>query len=369
MKNKNTIVTIALSCSVASAWFGSDIRPSKALPIYSRRYGVDCNTCHSVAPRLNAFGLAFQANHFNWPVGKPPEQRLGVDAFPVSGLATYSSVRNNTANFTKSEFNSLELFASNGFSIDKGKQGGYFVDYFTGTGDAEWGVLGDAFVTAPLAGRLGEFAVTVGQFTPLTYQYDSLNSLPRSIPAALSTGADSFALTLPTPGVRLEYFDNRKQGTANGTYVNAGIPYSGFLAFNNQSQVDGPHGFYADVFRRQDTFSYGAYGYWHDANRIDTLLATFDPCPCLGFLAAASEGQDQFGSSHEYSVQADYMPREDIGVTARIDSTTSKFVPSTTYPVLAFTYYPGRQHVIRLLGQTIQNPHNRTSALFVFGQF
>ena len=40
-----------------------------ALPVYARKYHVPCQTCHTVVPRLNPFGLAFQANHFNWPGG------------------------------------------------------------------------------------------------------------------------------------------------------------------------------------------------------------------------------------------------------------------------------------------------------------
>src|SRR5262249_51435063 len=46
-------------------------RPCHALPSFARQYGFDCQQCHSVPPRLNLFGLAFQANYFNLPPAKP----------------------------------------------------------------------------------------------------------------------------------------------------------------------------------------------------------------------------------------------------------------------------------------------------------
>jgi len=58
-------------------------RPSRALPAYSRRYGVSCQTCHSIPPRLNRFGLAFQANHFNWLGGLPPAYHAALAALPA----------------------------------------------------------------------------------------------------------------------------------------------------------------------------------------------------------------------------------------------------------------------------------------------
>src|SRR3569833_2386846 len=329
-----------------SAWIGASNHPSKARPIYSRRYCVDCETCHTVAPALNKFGMAFQANHFNWTAGKPPHHRQGLDAIPISVLDTYDSVRDNTFNTTTDEFNSFELFASNGFVTNHGDPGGYFVDYYTGRGNFVWGQLGNAFVSLPVAGRHGEVAVTAGQFSPMTYQFEALNSLPRALPSALSTGADAFSLTAPIPGVRLEYFDGRGQGTANGNYVNVGIPYAGTLTFNNQSQVDGPHGIYVDAFRRQDKYSYGAYGYWHDGNHTETLVGTYDPCPYVNMLAAAAGGHDVNGGSHQYSLQADVTPRDVVGFTARLESTESAFQSSTTYPVFALTYYPGRQKYV-----------------------
>src|SRR3989442_5058988 len=144
--------------------------PGYALPLFARQYGVDCNQCHSIAPRLNRFGLAFQANHYNWPGGKPPARKSGgksvLPALPVSGLATFSGEENQTGGKSTANFRTLELFVANGFGVGRQRRGGYFVDALAATRnpDAREGDLGKAVVALPVLGRRGQGALTVGQF-------------------------------------------------------------------------------------------------------------------------------------------------------------------------------------------------------------
>src|SRR5436305_14596598 len=46
-------------------------RPAHAVPEFARQYAVSCQTCHSIAPRLNDFGQGFKANNYNWPGASP----------------------------------------------------------------------------------------------------------------------------------------------------------------------------------------------------------------------------------------------------------------------------------------------------------
>src|SRR6266566_8942485 len=82
--------------------------PGYALPMFARQYGVDCNQCHSIAPRLNPFGLAFQANHYNWPGGKPSTSKAAAKSeglgLPISGLATFSGEDNRTERTSTAHF-------------------------------------------------------------------------------------------------------------------------------------------------------------------------------------------------------------------------------------------------------------------------
>src|SRR2546423_9472743 len=89
-------------------------RSAAALPEFSRKYGVGCQTCHTVPPRLNLYGLAFQANHFNEPDGQPMLHARS-SAVPISGLLTASMVDDRSARHTDTNFRSLELFSSDGF--------------------------------------------------------------------------------------------------------------------------------------------------------------------------------------------------------------------------------------------------------------
>ena len=42
-------------------------RPSEAIPAFARKYETSCQTCHTVFPKLNAFGTAFRLNGYRMP--------------------------------------------------------------------------------------------------------------------------------------------------------------------------------------------------------------------------------------------------------------------------------------------------------------
>jgi hypothetical protein len=47
-----------------------------AIPVFAHRYGVTCQACHTIVPRLNGFGEAFRDAGFRWPAAvsvTPPE--------------------------------------------------------------------------------------------------------------------------------------------------------------------------------------------------------------------------------------------------------------------------------------------------------
>jgi hypothetical protein len=69
-----------LSCSllvlVLSAAFRTE--RAEAIPVFAHRYGLTCQTCHSVVPRLNSYGQAFLERGYRLP-GLPQK-----GTFPVS---------------------------------------------------------------------------------------------------------------------------------------------------------------------------------------------------------------------------------------------------------------------------------------------
>jgi hypothetical protein len=48
--------------------------PSFAVPVFARKYGVQCTMCHSAVPRLNDFGARFRQNGYQLP-GRENEER------------------------------------------------------------------------------------------------------------------------------------------------------------------------------------------------------------------------------------------------------------------------------------------------------
>jgi len=47
-----------------------------AVPVFARKYGTSCNTCHISVPRLNAFGMAFKRNGYFWPGGDDAARKV-----------------------------------------------------------------------------------------------------------------------------------------------------------------------------------------------------------------------------------------------------------------------------------------------------
>jgi hypothetical protein len=357
--------TIALGIAALATFFLPQ-QPSQALPIFSRRYQVPCETCHSVPPALNAFGQAFQANHFNWPGGQGPARSKSLIAFPVSALASYASFHDLTNHTTVSSYQNLQLFVSDGFHLGSLGDAGYFVDYFANVYHAQAGEFGDIFLSLPVTGNHGQLAITGGQFTPMMYQYDPLNSLTQSQPASLTQDVDGFSFSDPHPGIRLDYFNNQGGASADGDYVSIGVPYIGQLATNSSSMVDGANGVFMQAFRRTGGASLGAFGYDHSGHYIAGAMGTYHWKNSLYLLGIGSFSHDRFGHEQDLSLQADYIVSPQFALTGRLESMNGE--ESGTFPVLGVTYYPFRPQVIRLAAETTQERAQRSYTVFIFGQ-
>src|SRR6266511_3986884 len=163
-------------------------QPGYALPKFAREYGVGCQTCHSVPPRLNTFGLAFQANHFNWPGGNPPAPASGLKAVLPSAIVAFRYADNRTQDTRSTEFEELQLFFAGGFRAGMRRPGGYMASMLVATREEKPGNMEETFASVPVAGRRGQLALTAGQSSPLMYQWWHHTRLLDTAPAALSLG-------------------------------------------------------------------------------------------------------------------------------------------------------------------------------------
>jgi hypothetical protein len=344
-----------------------------ALPEFARQYGETCQKCHSIPPRLNAFGLAFQANHYNWPGAKPPPGKSGrksdLAALPFSGLATFSWEDNRTEGKSTSHFRALELFVAHGFGVGRQRRGGYFVDAIAATRDEDdrEGNLEKAFVSLPMVGRRGQGALTLGQFTPLTYQWDPNNQLTETLPFALADDVDGFSFTDAVPGLRAEYFDHRGQESADGNYVTVGVPFEGRLALNRQARLGSPRGVFAHGFRRWGLNSVGLFGFTHAGNHLEGVIGTRALGKNLYLLGAAAVGHDKEGTTRRLALQGEYVVSSRFALTADLESLGGH--QNDLGSIAAVTYYPFKLPVLRLTAEMVQRKGNRALTLFVRGQF
>lgn len=345
-------------------------RPGYALPSFSRQFNVGCSTCHSIPPRLNEFGLAFQANHFNWPAGQ--QKKRGIESFPISGIGTYSLEDNHTEGHTTAAFRELELFVANGFQAGSpSRQGGFWINvfpYFQHEEEGERaGNLEGAWLAFPLGGHRGQTALTLGQFSPLMFQWDEVNKLTDSAPFAIGDDLDEFGFTEPMPGLRLDYFDHRAQGTADGTYLSVGVPFKGHLAFNSDADIGGPRGVWAHAFRRWGYTSLGVFGFTHAGNHLEGIMATQRVLKNLYLLEIAANGHDEDGDTQRLSLEAEYVFSQYLALTGRLDVLGG--AQDDVAPTAAVTFYPFKQHWVRLTGEMTQRKGDRANYLFVRGQF
>jgi len=358
-----TALLIALFCLALQ----TQPPPARALPVFARQYGVSCNACHSIAPKLNINGLAFQANYYNWPGGRPLAPGSTLNRVPLSGLVT-STWGNNQNAPTGAQFQALELFAAGGFSPTTGRGGGYWVDYLAGSHNGvRPSFLDGAWVAVPLAGTQGRLAVRVGQFSPINYQWNGISSLTQRLPAALTDSVDNIALDSSTPAVSLEYFSNRGRKTANGLYVDVGMALGGHITLNQDTRLYAPQGAYAHAFQRKGLNTGGLFAYRNGSATQEGLIVTRQMTPQLSLLGVGAVGGDINGNQQHLSAQADYVLSPALAFSGRYEYIRG--VVHDQYPVATVTWYPFSQHTLRLSGESVLDGGNRSSTVYALIQF
>ncbi len=344
------------------------LAPAVALPVYSRQYHVACSMCHSVPPRLNEFGYAFQANHFNMPGSDPHPKREFGSYLPVTTLTTVSYSNDITGRQEMIDFRTFELFFSSGLGLGPGRQGGFFIDLTAaGTGDATNGDLDDAYVSIPLLGRRGQLSVTVGQVTPLLYQYDPVNSLTDTLPYGISEGVDNFAFGGSTPMVRLDYFDNRGKVSADGNYLSVAVPFRGHLELTRHGTVGPGSGIFAHAFHRWGYTTVGALGYIHKDSSLGGIIGTIAPCGQVFLTGVATLGHEPGLSASHLEVEAEYLPNGRLSLTGRAELIGGDRSDLAT--VAAVNYYPLSNGYLRLSAESRQRREDRGFDLTVRFQY
>src|SRR5579862_73506 len=154
-----TRVPLTLALLVVFAWLPVGAR---ALPIFSHRYGVTCQKCHTQIPHLTSFGTYFLVNGYRMPgIAPGPAVPLAVKVNLVDSSA-YQGEGPGGAGLPKAIVDEIELLSAGPI----GSRASYFLEQYVVDG-GQPGLLRDAWVSerlVPWDARTG-FSIEGGQFT------------------------------------------------------------------------------------------------------------------------------------------------------------------------------------------------------------
>ena len=339
--------------------------PAESLPKWTRKYNMPCGGCHTVAPRLNDFGKAFQANYFSIPGSQLSFRR---NSLPISGIALVSAERNLSRRESSVDFRNLKLFVVDPLYFG-GRNGVYYANPIAVSSDPSrpaWSV-DDVYLTLPFAGSRGQWTATAGQWMPIQNQWSPHNLFTRTAPSALQLALDEFSFAGHTPGLRVDYFDRRGEGTADGNYLALGLPFSGHIDFREGARPGSPRGLFAHAFRRRSGASIGGFGYTRGSNWLGGLIATRDLGANYAVWGMASLGEDSGGQTRRLSVEGDRYFGSRLAVTGRLEWLDGSRKEIAT--VAAVTVFPFKEPIMRATLELTQRKGDRSAALLVRGLF
>jgi hypothetical protein len=328
----------------------TESRPAAAIPLFARRYGVTCQTCHSIVPRLNSFGEAFMAAGFRWPA--PVEIRR---TFPVAAKVNLSYTSRPQDGLPATSLDELEFLSFGPL----GTHLAYRIEQYAVDGGLP-GKTRDAFVeyvSDPLAAWHGssrpQLDVQAGQFT-LPLPNDPETQRPTENHYAIfdqTVGANPFdffddrigvnlGLGVPAAGVNLLALKGHDpqsglptRGTDTMAVARVGIPLLSLFSYAYHGTR--PLGIVPDAFTRR---GFALKSIWGRA-RTSLLLQTGDDTSADGLGTPAHSSGGYLQEEWEFDSRLIGALRYDSAIQA------GALVRSTT---LALTYRPYARAHLRL---------------------
>jgi hypothetical protein len=209
--------------------------------------------------------------------------------------------------------------------------------------------------------------LTAGQVNPLAFQYNPHNALIHEHQPSALGDLDEFSLTEASPGVRLDFYDRRGRGTADGNYLVVDVPFEGSLALNRDADVGGQRGVFVHAFHRRGMSSLGLFGFTHAGNHLEGLMGTHEVIPGLYLLGIAAIGRDEEGSTQRLSLETEFAATPRLALTGRLEFLGGAH--DDIAPVAAVTYYPFELPALRLTAEAVERKGERVFTLFARGQF
>lgn len=316
--------------------------PSFATPQFARAYKVDCSHCHSLPPRLNQRGLAFAAAGYRFP----PEGGTPYSTIPLAIWNTFDAEWRHSANLAKSFPGRIEIISAGPVASTRAS---YFAELralsqslmSNGRLMNRSGRFEDLLVRVPVAldGALG---VTVGQFRALS-QVDVSLRLGLSEPFAFSsgvpspvrasnarrTGLRSFSASGRQPAVRLEYQPGVREGSGDGWFTAATLPFAGELTLGLTDAASfefeaRPKGMFVESYRRWGLTTFGGHAFLGDRRRLANVVATHNVTPRVSLLAGIGRFHAAAATDTRFSLGSEVTVSRHAAAGIRIDHRTEQ---------------------------------------------
>ncbi len=180
-----------------------------AIPVFSRKYGVNCTMCHSSYPRLNDFGARFRANGYRMPGLTSSEKTVLESPAPVA-LRSSAGFDHVEEPFVQ-DVNALELKGLDILSAGLlGQRVGFFVVFVPGISGAKGVAAQDAsleMANVVFSGLAkGRLAIRAGRFEPAYTAFSvkrQLSVAPYEVYGYSFSGGPTYAET--QTGVEVRY--------------------------------------------------------------------------------------------------------------------------------------------------------------------
>jgi hypothetical protein len=168
-----------IALAVGAASLAACAVPSRAVPVFARKYGFNCSMCHSTFPRLNDFGQRYRDNGYRL-MGREEDEKTVLESPTPLALRTNASYNSDqfsdapgAEDVNQFQLNSLDILSAGLL----GRNIGYFVVYPPKI-EASRGVVGQpgtlemanvvfsGIARRPLSVRAGRFETEATPFSP-----------------------------------------------------------------------------------------------------------------------------------------------------------------------------------------------------------
>jgi hypothetical protein len=357
------------------------VETARAVPLFSRRYNLSCQSCHVVPAKLNSFGEEFVARGYEWPAPIPTYSTVPT-AIWMSGLGQ----RQPGKDFVRGFFNRIE-FISSGVIAESDVS--YFVEWRAWSMELQSdgrfrdrsGRFEDLFFSAALTEAL---TVTVGQFRVLN-QVDVSRRLSVSEPLVFSSALAGYSSSSPrisslrafspagrSPAVSAQYyvplFGSARR--SDGWFSLVTLPMTGEISIpltqdarrNASFEFEAkPKGVFLESFLRRGMSSIGAHFFSGNNRRLLAQLVASTSWNKFYGTGSIGAAKVQSRKLTNMMAEIEYIPSHWFMAAARVEHQVGSGRRPAIVPY-AVIHYPGTSYTIRLaLEQRIQENNNQFS--------